>query len=149
MNKKQGSKETLEFTRHGLYRKPKPMNKLDGRRREARAWKVFVSGIKEDLGGELSFAQKSLAELAFWKFYALSEFMRTILLSGKDHAALVLMSERNSRQFNVTSNSFRLDLVQIYGGDLKKVERRFTPLSDRLAALAAKSENGEGNNGQD
>lgn len=140
MSKKQGSKETLEFTRHGLYRKPKGMDKLDGRRREVRAWKTFISGITEDLG-ELSFGQKALCEIAFWKFLALSEFMRTILLSGKDTAILELMTERTNRVFNVTSNSFARDLNVIYGPKgLAKVERRVENLGEYLKKLAEKTE---------
>ena len=144
MNNKRGTKETLEFTRHGLYRKPKPMNKLDGRRREVRAWKVFVGGITEDLGGDLSFGQKALAEVAFWKYFALSEFMRTIILSGKDRAILALMTERNNRQFNVTANSFRGDLREIYGErGLGKVERRVESLQDYLRTLPEAAEDQE------
>jgi hypothetical protein len=143
MNKKRGSKETLEFCKHGLYRRPKSIDKLDGRRREVRAWKVFLGGVSEDLG-ELSFGQRSLCECAFWKAYALSEFMRTLMLSGREKAVMAIMGERNSRQFIAMSNSYRLDLIQIYGGDLRRAEKKVQTLESYLKSLPAKTEPGDG-----
>jgi len=132
--KKLTRKKILPPVKHGLYIKRRAIDKLDGRRREVRAWKVFISGIAEDLG-DLSFGQKALAELAFWKYYALSEFMRTLLMSGKDGAVLAIMtSERHNRQFNCTSNSFRGDLREIYGPiGLKKTEKKVEDLETYLA----------------
>ncbi len=141
MRTKHGSKETLAFTRHGLYRKPKPMNKLDGRRREVRAWKTFIGGITDDLGEELSFGQRALAEIAFWQYFALSEYMRWILLSGKDKAILTIMTERSNRIFNVTSNSFARNLAQVYGPNgLKKAKLRAQSLEEFLKGLPEKGE---------
>lgn len=139
------TKEMLQPASHGLYRARRDVNKLDGRSKEFRAWKAFSEGITQDLGCDLSFGQRTLAELAFWKFFSLSEFIRALLM-GKNKSVLALMTqERFNRIFNCTSNSLRGDLKEIYGEKgLKKVERKFTPLAERLAALASRTGKGEG-----
>jgi hypothetical protein len=131
-------KKILPPVKHGLYIKRRAIDKLDGRRREVRAWKVFVSGIAEDLGGDLSFAQRALAELAFWKYFALSEFVGTLFHSKKDNAILAIMTnEKYNRTFNTTANSCRGDIRDIYGPKgIRKVEKRMKSLNEQLLELA-------------
>jgi hypothetical protein len=132
-------KKTLEPTKHGLYRKPQPIDRIDGRTKPRKAWKAFVSGIQDDLGGyPLSFGQRALTELAFWKYFALSEFVGTLLRSKKDNAILAIMTnEKYNRTFNTTANSCRGDLRDIYGPKgIRKMERRMKSLNEQLLELA-------------
>lgn len=139
------TKEMLQPAAHGLYRKRRDVNKLDRRSKEFRAWKTFCEGITQDLGGDLSFGQRTLAELAFWKFFSLSEFLRA-LLAGRNKSILVMMTEeRFNRVFNCTSNGLRADLKEIYGpAGLGRVERRVESLADYLRKLPEKADAGNG-----
>jgi hypothetical protein len=136
------TREMLSAAPHGLYRKRHDVTKIDKRSKEFRAWKTFSEGISQDLGGDLSFGQKTLTELAFWKFFCLSEFLRA-LLGGRNKSVLVMMTEeRFNRVFNCTSNSLRADLKEIYGPNgLGRVERRVESLQEYLRKLPEKAGN--------
>lgn len=136
-------KKTLEPAKHGLYRKPQAIDGVDGRTLPKKAWKAFVSGIQDDLGGDdLSFGQRALAELAFWKYFALSEFIGTLLRSKKDNAILAIMTnEKYNRTFNTTANSCRGDLRDIYGPQgIRKAERRLKSLEEFVSQNYAQGE---------
>ncbi|MBU1209008.1 MAG: hypothetical protein KKH04_19145 [Proteobacteria bacterium] len=133
------AKRRLKKTYGGLYRKPQAIDKVDGRTKPRKAWKAFVSGIQNDLGGDsLSFGQRALAELAFWKYFALSEFIGTLLRSKKDNAILAIMTnEKYNRTFNTTANSCRGDLRDIYGPKgIRKMEKRMKSLNEQLLEIA-------------
>ncbi|MGD0625085.1 MAG: hypothetical protein ABSB32_10245 [Thermodesulfobacteriota bacterium] len=143
-------KERLPRARTGLNRKPHPIENLDGRTKPVRVYKKFAAGIQEDLGGEVSFGQEALIELAFWKFFVLSEFVGILLRSGKKNAMLTIMTnEKINRTFNCTANSFRGDLRDIFGPKgIRKVEKRMKSLNEQLLELAqgqqSQEEKGQG-----
>ena len=140
-------KRRLRKTHKDLYSKPQAIDKVDGRTKPRKAWKAFVSGIQNDLGvDDLSFGQRALAELAFWKYFALSEFIGTLLRSKKDNAILAIMTnEKYNRTFNTTANSCRGDIRDIYGPKgIRKMEKRMKSLNEQLLELAQGQQPEEG-----
>ncbi len=127
---------------HGLYRRRKAIIEPDRRTRQAKAWQTFIQGVMDDLGEDLSFAQRALAETAFLKFFVLSDAVR--LLGRKKNRALNLFfNKRMNTAFNCTSNSFRLDMIALYGPKgLKRLEQKLPSLEQYLKAKEAGMQEG-------
>ena len=132
------AKGKLRKARLGLYRQPQSFAQMDGRRKVARNRKIFITGIEDDLGGPLSFGQGVLAEIAFFKYFTLGEFVRYLLESEKKDAILaVMLNPKYNTTVNTTSNTLRSDMVQIYGAKgIRKVEKRMKSLNGQLLELA-------------
>jgi hypothetical protein len=136
----QGNEETggKPVPKHGLYRRRRAISELDGRTRQARAFKVFKAGIMDDLGQDLSFGQLCLAEAAFSKLFLCSEAVR--ILTQKGNLLQLFFNPKLNTAWNATSNSARLDLMALYGPKgVKKAEKRTLDLKTYLLEKAKTS----------
>ena len=139
----QGKKEKggEPVPKHGLYRRRRAISELDGRTRQARAFKVFKAGIMDDLGQDLGFGQSCLAEAAFSKLFLCSEAIR--VLSGKGNLLQLFFNPKLNTAWNATSNSARLDLAALYGPKgVRRAERKVEDLKTYLLKKAQEEEKG-------
>jgi hypothetical protein len=125
--------------KHGLYSDLRPQ-KIDQRTRLAKYAKEVRAELLGSLGGEdnLSAQEKIIMDdLIIPQLLAVRSFIQKAMQPGFQ------AGESTIKYWVSLSNSLRLNLCAL---GLDRKVKDITPLSERLAALAARTEKGEGDN---